>query len=234
MKISQNKFRDALKAGQNQIGLWVGLADANVAEALAGTGFDWLLLDAEHAPNNVRTLLEQLRAVAPYPVHPIVRPVEGEVSLIKQCLDVGAQTLLVPMIDTPEQACCHSKFKSHCTSRGRGWRVLWPCRSLRLHGASGTANSPRGCENHLGGHHHRARCRQSRWHFDGRPQDGPNVFGRRRAIRGGGRGHHLAGARGHRFGGRLQRKQVGPFGGCKPTGVLNLGALLVVSPNHLP
>ena len=104
MKISQNKFRDALKAGQNQIGLWVGLADANVAEALAGTGFDWLLLDAEHAPNNVRTLLEQLRAVAPYPVHPIVRPVEGEVSLIKQCLDVGAQTLLVPMIDTPEQA----------------------------------------------------------------------------------------------------------------------------------
>lgn len=104
MQITKNKFRDALKAGQSQIGLWVGLADANVAEALAGCGFDWLLLDGEHAPNDVRTVLDQLRAVAPYPVHPIVRPVQGEVALIKQYLDVGAQTLLVPMIDTPEQA----------------------------------------------------------------------------------------------------------------------------------
>ena len=104
MEISKNTFRQALQAGQNQIGLWVGLADANVAEALAGCGFDWLLLDGEHAPNDVRTVLEQLRAVAPYPVHPIVRPVQGEVALVKQYLDIGAQTLLIPMIDTPEQA----------------------------------------------------------------------------------------------------------------------------------
>ncbi len=104
MQITPNPFRDALKAGQTQIGLWVGLADANVAEALAPTGFDWLLLDAEHAPNNVRTILEQLRAVAPYPVHPIVRPVQADVNLVKQYLDIGAQTLLIPMIDTPEQA----------------------------------------------------------------------------------------------------------------------------------
>ncbi len=104
MQIAKNSFRAALQAGKNQIGLWVGLADSNVAEALAGCGFDWLLLDGEHAPNNVRTILEQLRAVAPYPVHPIVRPVQGDVALIKQYLDVGAQTLLVPMVDTPEQA----------------------------------------------------------------------------------------------------------------------------------
>ena len=104
MEIPRNTFRDALKAGRPQIGLWVGLADANAAEALAGCGFDWLLLDGEHAPNDVRTLLEQLRAVAPYPVHPVVRPVQADVALIKQVLDVGAQTLLVPMIDTPEQA----------------------------------------------------------------------------------------------------------------------------------
>ncbi len=104
MQITKNKFRNALKAGHSQIGLWVGFADANVAEALAGCGFDWLLLDGEHAPNDVRSVLEQLRAVAPYPVHPIVRPVQGDVALIKQYLDVGAQTLLVPMIDTPEQA----------------------------------------------------------------------------------------------------------------------------------
>lgn len=104
MKIASNHFRNALRNGKRQIGLWVGLADANAAEALAGCGFDWLLLDGEHAPNDVRTVLDQLRAVAPYPVHPVVRPVQGDVALIKQYLDVGAQTLLIPMIDTPEQA----------------------------------------------------------------------------------------------------------------------------------
>jgi 4-hydroxy-2-oxoheptanedioate aldolase len=104
MQIPVNHFRDALRAGQPQIGLWVGLADANAAEALAGCGYDWLLLDGEHAPNDLRTLLDQLRAVAPYPVHPVVRPVQGDTALIKQVLDIGAQTLLVPMIDTPEQA----------------------------------------------------------------------------------------------------------------------------------
>lgn len=104
MPMPRNTFKAALQAGQRQIGLWVGLADANAAEALAGCGFDWLLLDGEHAPNDVRTVLEQLRAVAPYPVQPVVRPVQGEVALIKQYLDVSAQTLLVPMIDTPEQA----------------------------------------------------------------------------------------------------------------------------------
>lgn len=104
MQIQPNSFRQALKAGQAQIGLWVGLADANAAEALAGCGYDWLVLDGEHAPNDVRSVLAQLRAVAPYPVHPVVRPVQGDVALVKQYLDIGAQTLLVPMIDTPEQA----------------------------------------------------------------------------------------------------------------------------------
>lgn len=102
--LSPNLFKRALQQGQTQIGLWVGLADDNVAEALAGCGFDWLLLDAEHGPNDVRTVLSQLRAVAPYPVHPVVRPVEGRVALVKQYLDVGAQTLLVPMIDNAGQA----------------------------------------------------------------------------------------------------------------------------------
>lgn len=104
MKIPHNEFRAALKSGERQIGLWVGLADANVAESLAGCGYDWLLLDAEHAPNDPRSVLEQLRAIAPYPSHPVVRPVQGDVALVKQYLDIGAQTLLVPMIDTPEQA----------------------------------------------------------------------------------------------------------------------------------
>ena len=104
MQIPRNTFRDALRAGQPQIGCWVGLADANAAEALAGTGYDWLLLDGEHAPNDPRSVLDQLRAVAPYPTHPIVRPVQADVALVKQYLDIGAQTLLIPMIDTAEQA----------------------------------------------------------------------------------------------------------------------------------
>jgi 4-hydroxy-2-oxoheptanedioate aldolase len=104
MDIPRNTFRESLRAGQTRIGLWVGLAHANAAELLATCGFDWLLLDGEHAPNDVRIVLDQLRAVAPYPVHPIVRPVHGETALIKQYLDIGAQTLLVPMINTPLQA----------------------------------------------------------------------------------------------------------------------------------
>ncbi len=104
MQMPQNTFKAALAAGRPQIGLWVGLADANAAEALAGTGYDWLLLDGEHAPNDPRSILQQLRAVAPYPVQPVVRPVIGDVALVKQYLDIGAQTLLIPMIDTAGQA----------------------------------------------------------------------------------------------------------------------------------
>lgn len=104
LKIPLNTFKQALREGRPQIGLWVGLADPNAAEALAGTGFDWLLLDGEHAPNDPRSVLAQLRAVAPYPVHAVVRPVTGDVALVKQYLDIGAQTLLVPMVDTAEQA----------------------------------------------------------------------------------------------------------------------------------
>ncbi len=104
MQLPRNPFLHALRQGQAQIGLWVGLADSTAAEALAGCGFDWLVIDGEHAPNDVRSILQQLRATAPYPTHSIVRPVVGDVALVKQYLDIGAQTLLIPMVDTPEQA----------------------------------------------------------------------------------------------------------------------------------
>ncbi len=103
--MKQNTFKTALKSGERaQIGLWLGLADPICAEICAGAGFDWLLIDGEHAPNDVRSILAQLQAVAPYPAHPIVRPVSGDVQLIKQLLDIGAQTLLVPMVESAEQA----------------------------------------------------------------------------------------------------------------------------------
>jgi 4-hydroxy-2-oxoheptanedioate aldolase len=117
-----NTFKQALRAGQQPIGCWVGFADANVAEALAGCGFDWLLLDGEHAPNDPRTVLDQLRALAPYPVQAVVRPVVGEVALVKQYLDVGAQTLLIPMVDTPEHAALMVSATRYAPEgiRGRG------------------------------------------------------------------------------------------------------------------
>ncbi|MFV9474692.1 4-hydroxy-2-oxoheptanedioate aldolase [Advenella sp. RU8] len=104
MQIPTNTFKQALRKGKPQIGLWLGLADPYAAEALAGTGFDWLLIDGEHAPNDLRQTLAQLQAVAPYPVHPVARPVSGDTALIKQLLDIGAQTLLIPMVETAEQA----------------------------------------------------------------------------------------------------------------------------------
>ncbi len=117
MQVPTNTFRDALRAKQPQIGLWLGLADSYSAELLAGVGYDWLLIDGEHAPNDVRSTLGQLQAVASAstalppgqaPSHAVARvPIgTGDVgtTLIKQYLDIGVQTLLVPMVDTPEQA----------------------------------------------------------------------------------------------------------------------------------
>ncbi|MEE1888607.1 4-hydroxy-2-oxoheptanedioate aldolase [Pseudomonas carassii] len=104
MDMPINTFKQRLHAGQAQIGLWLGLADPYCAELAANAGFDWLLLDGEHAPNDLRSLLGQLQAVAPYPAQPIVRPVIGDTALIKQLLDIGAQTLLVPMVESAEQA----------------------------------------------------------------------------------------------------------------------------------
>jgi 4-hydroxy-2-oxoheptanedioate aldolase len=104
MQLPVNSFKQALRAGRPQIGLWLGLADAYVSELLAGTGFDWLAIDAEHAPNDPRSVLRQLQAIAPYAAHPVVRTLCGEATLLKQYLDLGAQSVLVPMIETAEQA----------------------------------------------------------------------------------------------------------------------------------
>ena len=104
MSVPLNPFKDALRHGRRQIGLWQALASPVTAEICAGAGFDWLLFDGEHAPNDIPLLLSQLQAVAPYPVHPVARPPIGETSLIKQYLDIGFTTLLVPLVETAEQA----------------------------------------------------------------------------------------------------------------------------------
>lgn len=100
----KNPFKAALARREPQIGLWLSLAGPYTAEVCATAGFQWLLIDNEHAPNDVRSTLAQLQAVASYPGHPIVRAVTGDPNLIKQLLDIGAQTILIPMVDTVEQA----------------------------------------------------------------------------------------------------------------------------------
>jgi 4-hydroxy-2-oxoheptanedioate aldolase len=109
MQSPVNPFKKALQEKRAQIGLWMGLADHYTAEICAGAGFDWLLIDGEHAPNDLRTILQQAQVIAGYPgTHAIARlPVgHGNVgtALIKQYLDLGIQSLLVPMVDTAEQA----------------------------------------------------------------------------------------------------------------------------------
>jgi 4-hydroxy-2-oxoheptanedioate aldolase len=99
-----NPFKAALAAGRPQIGLWLSMAQPYLAEVSATAGFDWLLVDGEHAPNDLRSTLAALQAVAPYRSQPVVRAVSGEDWQIKQLLDIGAQTLLVPMVDTAAQA----------------------------------------------------------------------------------------------------------------------------------
>jgi len=104
MKLPQNRFKHAIAAGEQQLGLWCSLPGSYTAEALAGSGFDWLLFDTEHSPGDPLTVLAQLQAVAPYPVSALVRPASNDTVLIKRILDLGAQTLLIPYVQNAEEA----------------------------------------------------------------------------------------------------------------------------------
>ncbi|MBO9468234.1 HpcH/HpaI aldolase/citrate lyase family protein [Tropicibacter sp. R15_0] len=104
MPAPYNPFKHAIAKGDLQLGCWLGLADPYIAEISAGAGFDWLLIDGEHAPNDLRSITAQLQVIAARDAHAVVRPPMGETWLIKQLLDAGAQTLLIPMVESAEQA----------------------------------------------------------------------------------------------------------------------------------
>jgi 4-hydroxy-2-oxoheptanedioate aldolase len=99
-----NRFKAGLAARTPQIGLWLGLAEAYTAELAAGAGFDWLLVDGEHGPNDIRSILGQLQAIAAGGGQAVVRLPIGESWMIKQVLDIGAQSILVPMVESAAQA----------------------------------------------------------------------------------------------------------------------------------
>jgi len=99
-----NAFKQALRESRPQIGLWCSLCSNIVAEVIAGSGFDWILLDTEHAPNELPMVFSQLQALAESAVAPVVRPAWNDMVLIKRLLDIGAQNLLIPYVQTPEEA----------------------------------------------------------------------------------------------------------------------------------
>jgi len=102
MDLPINPFKRALKASQRQIGLWCSLSDHFAVEVVAGSGFDWLLLDTEHSANELPMVLTQLQAAAPYPTHPVVRVPCNDMVTIKRYLDIGAQSLLIPFVQNEE------------------------------------------------------------------------------------------------------------------------------------
>jgi 4-hydroxy-2-oxoheptanedioate aldolase len=104
MELPRNSFKQALRAGTPQIGLWSSLSSHYTVEVIAGAGFDWILLDMEHSPNDLENLLAQLQAAAPYPTTSIVRVPWNDMVSIKRVLDVGAQSLLIPYVCSVEEA----------------------------------------------------------------------------------------------------------------------------------
>ena len=105
MDLPINQFKRAIKAGKHQKGLWVSIAGCTYStEVVAASGFDWLLLDMEHSPNETHHIMQQLQTVAAYSSHPIVRPMWNDPVLIKRLLDIGAQTLLIPYVQNKDEA----------------------------------------------------------------------------------------------------------------------------------
>jgi 4-hydroxy-2-oxoheptanedioate aldolase len=100
----QNRFKRALAVGNQQIGLWMSLASPAATEVAAGAGFDWLLLDMEHAPNELPDIAHHLRAAEGGTAEPVVRVPWNEPVIVKRLLDVGARTLLFPFVQSAEEA----------------------------------------------------------------------------------------------------------------------------------
>ena len=104
MPVPTNPVKKALANGQRQMGLWIASAHVTSAEIAGRAGFDFCLVDGEHAPNDIPLIMDQVRAISAGGATPAVRPPVGDPRLIKQVLDLGVQTLVVPMIDTAEEA----------------------------------------------------------------------------------------------------------------------------------
>jgi 4-hydroxy-2-oxoheptanedioate aldolase len=99
-----NLFKKALKEGKRIYGCWMGLGDTFSADLMSTAGFDWLVIDGEHGPNDLRSILAQLQVLAGSGTEAVVRVPVGQTHLMKQMLDAGAQSILVPMVESADQA----------------------------------------------------------------------------------------------------------------------------------
>ncbi|TKI03052.1 2-dehydro-3-deoxyglucarate aldolase [Martelella alba] len=99
-----NRFRQRLLQGETLIGCWCALANPITTEVLGLAGFDWLVLDGEHAPNDVTTFIPQLMALNGGHSAPVVRPPTNEPVIIKRLLDIGFYNFLIPFVESREQA----------------------------------------------------------------------------------------------------------------------------------
>ena len=201
-------------------GLWLGLADPYCAEILAGTGFDWLLIDGEHAPNDLRSVLGQLQAIAsassalPGPgSHPVVRLPLGETALIKQYLELGAQTILVPMVDTAEHAAQLAQAMRYPPQgiRGMGSPLgrssRWQLYPDYIHEANEQVCLlvQAAMEDGI----HRILKAGKAPHSGDQRGTGPQMAGGGRLVRGRRRGHHVAHHGGGRAAGQVQARWRG-------------------------
>lgn len=104
MELQRNEFKHAIAAGKLQVGLWISLCSNIVTDIVSDSGFDWLLLDTEHAPNELPDLLSQLQSISRGTATPIVRPAWNDPVLLKRVLDIGAQSVLLPFVQNAEEA----------------------------------------------------------------------------------------------------------------------------------
>lgn len=104
MDLRKNTFKAALREGRQQIGLWCTLPGGSMAELIAGCGFDWMLIDTEHSAIDLPMVQTMLQAAAPYPVQAAARPGSLDVVEIKRLLDVGTQTIIVPYVQSVQEA----------------------------------------------------------------------------------------------------------------------------------
>ena len=120
MPAPTNKLKKALKEGDMQIGLWLGTAHPMIAEIGASAGYDWCLIDGEHGPNDVPTILAQMQAMSGGDASIVVRVPIGQDWVLKQVLDIGAQTVMVPMVETADQAAAMARAVRYPPDGARG------------------------------------------------------------------------------------------------------------------
>lgn len=144
MDLPLNTFKRALHEGRQQIGLWSHLSSHVTVEILANSGFDWLLLDMEHSPNEFTMIHSQLQAMTGGTAHPIVRPPWNDMVLLKRLLDIGVQTFLIPYIENAEQARAAVSYTRYPPHGLRGYSA-----APRASGFGRIKDYPKRCEDEL-------------------------------------------------------------------------------------